>query len=100
MSSGPVNRRIFLQRAFAFSAAASLTGCAAGVTSTLSQIQNAPSTPAAQVDGPIDVLMIGDWGWSQDDSQSNVAAAMESYIAQQGLSLEALLLLGDNFYDN
>ena len=99
MASGPVNRRIFLQRAFAFSAAASLAGCAR-VTTTASPSENAAALPAPQVQAPIDILIIGDWGWSGDNSQSVVATAMQSYISQQGLTPEALLLLGDNFYDD
>jgi tartrate-resistant acid phosphatase type 5 len=103
MSSGPVDRRKFLQRAFAFSAAASLTGCGGEsiVAIQASQNQNAPNLPTpAEADGTLDILMVGDWGWSGDNSQSLVAAAMQSYIAQQGLTASALLLLGDNFYDD
>lgn len=103
MIPGPVNRRIFLQRAFAFSAAASLTGCGRGVSIVevaAGQTQNAPKLPAATADKTIDILMVGDWGWTGDNSQLLVASAMQSYVAQQQLDVQALLLLGDNFYGN
>lgn len=99
MASGPLNRRIFLQRAFAFSAAASLTGCAAGLAPPPSAIQNTPVTPAAEAQTPSDILVIGDWGYPEANDQSVVASTMQSYIAQQGISPAALLMLGDNFYD-
>jgi len=100
MASGPLNRRIFLQRAFAFSAAASLTGCARSMTTAASQTQNTPILPAAQAQEPSDILIIGDWGYPEDNNQSLVAATMQSYISQQGLTPDALLMLGDNFYDD
>lgn len=102
MASEPVNRRIFLQRAFAFSAAASLSGCARGVVTIASQSgpnQNA-NAPTEDAQTPTDIIILGDWGWSGDTSQSVVAKTMQSYISQQGLTPGALLLLGDNFYDD
>lgn len=97
MASKPINRRIFLERAFAFSAAAALTGCGSG-TSVLG-VQSLQSFQAA-TDGPANLLLIGDWGWSGDDSQTQVAEAMQVYVVQKGLTIDALLLLGDNFYDD
>lgn len=96
MASRPVNRRIFLQRAFAFSAAASLVGCGGGMSIVpTADLQNVP--PAT--DGPANLLMIGDWGWSGDTSQAQVADAMQVYVIKKGLTIDSLLLLGDNFYD-
>ncbi len=97
MASGPLNRRTFLQRAFAFSAAASLAGCGRG-TSIVGN-ESLQSFQAA-TDGPTNLLMIGDWGWSGDVSQSQVAEAMQVYVTKKGLTIDALLLLGDNFYDD
>lgn len=96
MGSGPVTRRTFLQRAFAFSAAASLAGCGQGT----SVIQNESLQGfQAATDGPTNLIMIGDWGWSGDTSQTQVADAMNVYMVKKGLTIDALLLLGDNFYD-
>jgi hypothetical protein len=97
MASRPVNRRKFLQRAFAFSAAASLSGCGREVTALAGSLED-PPTPSTQAQTPTDILIIGDWGWSGDNSQSLVATTMQTYASQQGLTAEALLLLGDNFY--
>lgn len=97
MASGPINRRIFLQRAFAFSAAASLAGCGRGTSVVdMEGLQNFQ----AATDGPANLLLIGDWGWSGDASQAQVADAMQVYVVEKGLTIEALLLLGDNFYDD
>lgn len=103
MASGPVNRRIFLQRAFAFSAAASLTGCSSGLATLGSQgtqNQNTSNSPTPLAQTPTDILIIGDWGWTGDNSQSIVATAMQTYISQQKLTPSALLMLGDNFYED
>jgi tartrate-resistant acid phosphatase type 5 len=101
MISSPVNRRIFLQRAFAFSAAASLGGCGRGA-SVVALTQTAPIAPATTQSGrTTEILMVGDWGWSGNDSgQSAVAIAMQLYVARQGLTVDALLFLGDNLYDD
>lgn len=97
MPSGPINRRIFLQRAFAFSAAASLAGCGRGT----SMVDFEPQQSFQQAtDGPANLLMIGDWGWSGDTSQAQVAEAMQVFVLKKGLTIDALLLLGDNFYDD
>ena len=102
MASRPVNRRIFLQRAFAFSAAATLSGCARGISTMATSSQSSTvaltsvNSPAAQESA--DIMIIGDWGWSGDTSQSLVSTAMQSYVSQQGLNIAALLLLGDNWY--
>lgn len=94
-----LSRRIFLQRAFAFSAAASLSGCARGVSTIATAGQTtAASAPTEMVEA--DIMIIGDWGWSGDTSQSLVATAMQSYVSQQNITPGALLLLGDNFYDD
>lgn len=100
MASRPVDRRVFLQRAFAFSAAATLSGCARGISTLTNQNQTALNASAAEVETTTDIMFLGDWGSTADNSQSLVATAMESYISQQRLNIDALLLLGDNFYDN
>lgn len=97
MASPRIDRRIFLQRAFAFSAAASLTGCGANVTAAI----NGNEAPALPVEPgpPSDIFVIGDWGYSRDTHQAVVADTMQSYISRLNLTPDALLLLGDNFYD-
>lgn len=41
--------------------------------------------------------MVGDWG-TGDSNESAVASAMQTYVTNQGISVGALLMLGDNFY--
>jgi hypothetical protein len=90
MQSGAhYSRRRFLKQSFAFSAAmaapAALTGCGSGIFKN-------------QFLGP-HLLMVGDWGEARDyTDQSTVAAAMQNYVATQNLAIDALLMLGDNFY--
>ncbi|HTV08474.1 MAG TPA: metallophosphoesterase [Candidatus Aquilonibacter sp.] len=92
-----LTRRVFLQRAFAFSAAASLAGCAQGITSATggSQAPASPTTPAPKE--TVHLFMVGDWG-TGDSNESAVATAMQTYQTQQGITASALLMLGDNFY--
>jgi tartrate-resistant acid phosphatase type 5 len=87
-----VSRRRFLKQSFAFSAASALAGslvaCGSGRGSLLP-----PSPETAHL------LMLGDWGVSGGDSdQIMVAQAMQNYAKQQNANVEALLMLGDNFY--
>ena len=43
--------------------------------------------------------MLGDWGADGTPSnQSQVAAGMQTYVANQHISTDALIMLGDNFY--
>ena len=92
-SPTPVTRRRFLQQAFAFSAAASLAGCGHSGTQTSS---SPPSSPQEQTSH---ILLIGDWGTDVTPAnQSQVASAMQAYVATQNISTGALLMLGDNFY--
>lgn len=89
-----ISRRQFLHQSFAFSAAAALTGpltaCGSGtgiITGTLPSLQSAH------------LLMLGDWGIDGDYSdQATVALAMQNYAKQKKAQIEALLMLGDNFY--
>jgi hypothetical protein len=57
-----------------------------------------PSTlPAKETNSHI--LMLGDWGADgTPSSQAQVAAAMQTYVANQHISTDALIMLGDNFY--
>ncbi len=48
-------------------------------------------------DERIDLLALGDWG-IDSPAQKAVAAGMKSYVERNGLALDAVLLLGDNFY--
>ncbi|HEV2710285.1 MAG TPA: metallophosphoesterase [Edaphobacter sp.] len=88
----PFSRRQFLKQSFAFSAASALAGsliaCGSGSDSLL------PPSPEA-----VHLLMLGDWGIRGDYSeQTAVAQAMKDYAKQQSANIEALLMLGDNFY--
>lgn len=92
-SDTPLTRRRFLQQAFAFSAAATLAGCSQPTT----QVISAP--PSVAESKTSHLLVVGDWGWDATSAnQSQVASAMQSYVATQKISADALLMLGDNFY--
>ena len=89
-SASRYSRRRFLRQSFVFSAAAlatgdGLVGCGSGIVTH-------------QFLGP-HLLMLGDWGPSGNYSdQTTVAVAMQNYVARQDLRIDALLMLGDNFY--
>ncbi len=85
-----LDRRRFLRQSFAFSAAAAFAP---------SMLLAQPKQPSAKTDGS-HLLMLGDWGReSADQAQHLVAQGMTSYTRKLGLSPEALLMLGDNWYD-
>ncbi len=93
-SNGILTRRRFLQQTFAFSAAASLSGCG----QSIKQVVNSPSTTAVKEEIS-HILTLGDWGADGTPSnQSQVAAGMQTYVANQHISTDALIMLGDNFY--
>ena len=87
VSSPLFSRRRFLLQSFGFSALATLGRLpmmAATVTS---------DSAAAEL------LMIGDWGYDDNHTaQSKVAAVMGHYAQEHELRVQALLLLGDNWY--
>ncbi|MEI9980090.1 MAG: metallophosphoesterase [Edaphobacter sp.] len=86
MGLNEISRRRFLRQSFAFSALASLGGV--------------PALAKAKTSGAAGsrLLMVGDWGYEDFTAQSRVAQAMQSYVREQGLKIEALLMLGDNWY--
>src|SRR5215469_512753 len=90
-----ISRRKFLKRSFAFSASAALAtqvGC--GGTVLVPDVEEQFS-----IAGPASVLMLGDWGYDSDlTMQRSVATAMESFVQRHSISLDAMLMLGDNFY--
>jgi tartrate-resistant acid phosphatase type 5 len=89
MALGSINRRQFIQRSFAFSAAASLAGCGSGVRNDFDPVDG----------GVTHYLMVGDWGTSGTvTEQDAVAVAMQKYVAKYSISTDALLMLGDNMY--
>src|SRR5262245_1337276 len=45
----------------------------------------------------VNLLALGDWG-TGTKQQKEVAAAMAGYVERNGIRLDAVLLLGDNFY--
>jgi hypothetical protein len=83
-------RRRFLRQSFAFSAAAALAP-----SSLFASRKPEPArTDAAHL------LMLGDWGReTKDQAQQLVAQGMIGYTRKLGLSPQALLMLGDNWYD-
>jgi tartrate-resistant acid phosphatase type 5 len=88
-----LSRRRFLKNTFAFSAAASLTGCGWGGIAPVAGVAD------PVVGGVAHILMVGDWGTAISfEDQAEVAAAMKAYDAKYNLSTDALLMLGDNFY--
>ena len=84
-----VSRRGFLRQSFAFSALASL-----GATARGARLRTAsPSLGAAEL------LMVGDWGYDDDQTaQSEVARGMRRYASEESIHPQALLMLGDNWY--
>jgi tartrate-resistant acid phosphatase type 5 len=87
-----VSRRGFLKQSFAFSALASL-----GSTRAWSRAL-APARAVSDAAGA-ELLMIGDWGYDDDQTaQSQVALGMRRYAYEMALNPQALLMLGDNWY--
>jgi tartrate-resistant acid phosphatase type 5 len=85
-----LNRRRFLRQSFAFSAAAALSPI-----STFALPSHQPSKSDAS-----HLLMLGDWGRdTKDQAQHLVAQGMIGYTKKNNLSTQALLMLGDNWYD-
>lgn len=85
-SSLSTSRRRFLRQSAAFSAVAAF-GTLPGATYVLRSDLTAH-----------EVLLFGDWGYEEMSEQTGVAAGMRNYVREQSLKLEALLLLGDNWY--
>jgi tartrate-resistant acid phosphatase type 5 len=82
-----LTRRRFLRQSFAFSAAATLT--------PLAFAKSLHADPKAS-----HLLMLGDWGRrTPDNAQQIVARALAAYTQQLGIHAQALLMLGDNWYD-
>jgi tartrate-resistant acid phosphatase type 5 len=86
-----ITRRSFLKQTVAFSAAAALKG---GFTSAFaSTIDSSPDSNAQHI------LMLGDWGTNGLlDQQAAVAEAMRRWVSLHRLRIDALIMLGDNFY--
>ncbi len=90
MAIEDLTRRRFLRQSFAFSAAAALTPL--GVMALPAHQQPQP--------GASHILMLGDWGRdTKDRAQPLVAQGMIDYTRKHNLSPQALLMLGDNWYD-
>lgn len=86
-SLSSISRRRFLRQSFAFSA--------------LEAFGSLPIMAAASPSNSAgaDLLMIGDWGDDVDQiAQTKVATAMRSYAQENKLHMQALLMLGDNWY--
>ena len=82
-----VTRRRFLRQSFAFSAAVALTPL--GLAKPHSMDVSASH-----------LLMLGDWGRrTPDNGQQVVAQALAGYTLQNRIRPQALLMLGDNWYD-
>jgi tartrate-resistant acid phosphatase type 5 len=87
MEKNPVNRRRFLQQTVSFSALALWA-------SRNSLAKTTQSDPEAA-----ELLILGDWGYRHPAAQRVVAKGMIAYTQQQKLKPQALLMLGDNWYD-
>ena len=81
------SRRRFLSQSFAFSALASM--------GSWSELRAAAASPDP---GAAEILMIGDWGYTDATAQAQVAAGMRAYASRHALHPQALLFLGDNWY--
>lgn len=90
MTSDMLTRRRFLRQSFAFSAAAAM----APMTSFAMAPHQLPQKDASHL------LMLGDWGRrTKDQAQQVVARSMIEYTHKHKLNHQALLMLGDNWYD-
>ncbi|WP_263418946.1 metallophosphoesterase [Terriglobus albidus] len=82
-----LDRRRFLRQSFAFSATA-LWASRHGLAKVM------PKDPAAA-----ELLMLGDWGYLNPAAQQVVAKGMADYTLREKLKPQALLMLGDNWYE-
>lgn len=90
MTPDILTRRRFLRQSFAFSAA---TAMAPMVSLAMARHQH-PQQNASHL------LMLGDWGRrTKDRAQQIVAQSMIDYTQKHNLKHQALLMLGDNWYD-
>lgn len=87
MQNISMDRRRFLRQSFAFSAAA-LWATRSGLA----------ATPKIDADAA-ELLMIGDWGYHHPEAQEVVAKGMVNYTLKEKLKPQALLMLGDNWYE-
>ena len=87
----PLQRRQFLQRSFAFSAAVAL-----GIDSVRSFASKPANVPGDSTDDAM-FLAIGDFG-SNNKEQRAVANAMRKHLEDVNRKPSGLLLVGDNFY--
>ena len=85
--SGMLSRRRFLRQSFAFSALAGL-----GALPSFADSKHGGSSAGSRL------LMVGDWGYENFEAQTRVAKTMQDYVKARGLTTEALLMLGDNWY--
>jgi hypothetical protein len=84
-----LSRRRFLRQSFAFSAVAAF-GSASGIADSRSFDPKASH-----------LLMLGDWGSAEGMNyppQVAVAAGMRQFATEHALKIQALLMLGDNWY--
>jgi tartrate-resistant acid phosphatase type 5 len=84
--SSVLTRRRFLRQSCAFSALAAF--------GSFSVRADSPDSDP----GAAHLLMLGDWGDDGPSAQAIVASAMDQYTKQHALVVQALLLLGDNWY--
>src|SRR5882672_3793298 len=85
--NGTLSRRRFLRESFAFSALAGF-----GVLPAMADAKHGASGGGSRL------LMVGDWGYEDFEAQTRVAKAMQDYVKARGITTEALLMLGDNWY--
>jgi tartrate-resistant acid phosphatase type 5 len=85
------SRRRFLRQSFAFSALASMSSWAGREAGA------AGREPKSEL-GVSEILMVGDWGYTNATAQAEVASGMRRYASGHALRPEALFFLGDNWY--
>ena len=84
--TGIIDRRRFLRQSFAFSALATLGKSVAF------------AAPQPRKGDTTHWLLVGDRGYERYEAQTSVAAAMRQYAATNHLQIDALMMLGDNWY--
>jgi len=87
-----------IRRAFGIVPLLLLTSACCAFAATASPVRAAPAPPTtSESSQQVNLLAMGDWG-ANNSFQRHVASAMRSYLLNNHIHLDAVLLVGDNFY--